>query len=120
MKSSVDLFGFDELIKNLTEYKNEVKDDASVVIRKTAFKIQANAKQRVAVDTGHTKRNIKVDIDEDGLGATIEVKADDVEYAYELEHGTRYTKAQPFLFPASEEERPEYLRDLNKVMSGKK
>lgn len=115
----IELKGLDELINNLENYERSTNEELSNVVRKTAFKIQANAKGRTPVDTGHLKRNIKVDVEADGNNASVKVDKDDVEYAEHVEFGTRKTKAQPFLFPAHEEERNDFIDNIKKALSDK-
>lgn len=117
MKINIELKGLEDMIGNLKDYETAKKNDVSNVIKETAFKIQANAKLRTPVLTGHLKRNIKVDISPDEMSAEIGTKENDVEYAKYVEFGTKNTHAQPFLFPAFEDEKPEYLRKLKEAFS---
>lgn len=54
-------------------------------------------------DTGYLANNIHMVIDGDGLGASVESRAD---YSAPLEFGTSKMQARPFLQPALEENRP--------------
>lgn len=54
-------------------------------------------------DTGYLANNIHFVIDSDGLGASVESRADYSEY---LEFGTSKMRARPFMQPALEENRP--------------
>lgn len=115
MKMNMNIKGLDKLIKNIQDYETDKKSEVSQIVKETAYKIQAGAKQRAAVDTGHMKRNIKV-FEESETSALVGCKADDVEYALYVETGTSKTPAQPFLFPSTEDERPEYLRKLKEAL----
>lgn len=53
-------------------------------------------------DTGYLANNIHVSIDRDGLGASVESRAD---YSEALEFGTSKMAARPFMQPALEENR---------------
>ncbi|MDP1419233.1 HK97 gp10 family phage protein [Peribacillus simplex] len=116
MKFKTKFKGLDQLTTKLETYREDKTQEAIEIVTDTAFKIQANGKTRVAVDTGHTKRNIKVEIASDGLSALIGTRGDDVEYAVPLEFGTNDTPAQPFMVPAHEEERPEFLSNLKDTL----
>lgn len=116
MKMNMELKGLEQLINKLQDYQVDKKAEVSEIVKETAFKIQAGAKQRAPVDTGHMKRNIKVDIASDEMSAEIGTRGDDVEYSVHVEFGTKNTPAQPFLFPAYEDERPEYLRKLKNAL----
>lgn len=54
-------------------------------------------------DTGYLANNIHFVIDSDGLGASVESRA---EYSEYLEFGTSKMRARPFMQPALEENRP--------------
>ena len=60
-----------------------------------------------ASDTGYLVNNIYLDIDTDGLGASVESRA---EYSSFLEFGTSKMAARPFMQPALEENRPKIRR----------
>lgn len=61
-----------------------------------------------AADTGYLHNNIFMDIDSDGLGASVESRA---EYSAYLEFGTANLAARPFMQPAVEANR-RAIRDL--------
>ena len=60
-----------------------------------------------ASDTGYLANNINNVFDLDGLGASVESRA---EYSSFLEFGTRKMTARPFMHPAAEENRPQIRR----------
>ena len=62
-----------------------------------------------AADTGYLHSNIFMDIDSDGLGASVESRA---EYSAYLEFGTADLAARPFMQPALEANR-RAIRDLS-------
>lgn len=66
-----------------------------------------------AADTGYLHSNIIFDIDADGLGASIESRAD---YSAALEFGTSKMQARPFLQPAVEENRPKIKRLMRQTI----
>jgi len=65
-----------------------------------------------ATDTGFLVNNIALKVDVDGLGASVESRAD---YSTFLEFGTSKMAARPFMQPALEENRPK-IRRLAKQM----
>ena len=117
MKVNVKLQGFEKAIRSIEDYEVNKTEDVKNIVKETAFKMQANAKLRTPVDTGHLKRNINVDIANDELSAEIYT---DVEYAPHVEFGTENAPAQPFLFPAYEEEKNEYMDKLEKALGDRK
>ena len=62
-----------------------------------------------AADTGYLHSNIFMDIDSDGLGASVESRA---EYSAYLEFGTADLAARPFMQPALEANK-RAIRDLS-------
>ncbi len=100
----IEVNGTQSLIDDLLNYGHNLDDDIGEVVEETAYKVQANAKLNAPVETGHLKRNIKVDISPDKKKASVYVDKEDVEYVEHVEYGTRYQHAQPFLFPAGEQE----------------
>ena len=68
-----------------------------------------------AADTGYLHNNIIFAIDADGLGASVESRA---EYSEMLEFGTSKMQARPFLQPAVEENRPKIRRLMTNLMRG--
>lgn len=65
-----------------------------------------------ATDTGFLVNNIALKLDVDGLGASVESRAD---YSQFLEFGTSKMAARPFMQPALEENKPK-IRQLQKRM----
>lgn len=60
-------------------------------------------------DTGYLANNIHMVMDADGMGGSVESKAD---YSGFLEFGTSKMKARPYLQPALEENKPKVLRRI--------
>lgn len=112
MNIKVKIKGTDEVIRNLDNFNNHIEKEVEKEIINTATKVQAGAKQRCPVDTGSLRNSIsikKLDDMEVEVGAYMP-------YAAYVEFGTYKMKAQPYLFPAFEEERPKFLRRLEKIM----
>ena len=72
--------------------------------------------QPPATDTGFLVNNIFLDIDSDGLGASVESRAD---YSAYLEFGTSKMAARPFLQPALEENRVKINRLAKQMVKAK-
>ncbi|ANC77178.1 hypothetical protein ABE65_010340 [Fictibacillus phosphorivorans] len=139
MKIDFELKGLEALINNIKDYEINKKTDVSNIVKDTALKIQANAKQRTPVKSGTLKRSIGIDLAPDEMSAEIGTNE---EYAPHVEFGTAPrtistkdsstlsdgkqiygkevkhpgTKAQPFLFPAYEQEIPEYKSKLAEAL----
>ena len=84
-------------------------------VKRSALNVQNGARRRVPVDTGRLRNSIAHEIDADGMDATIGSNveyAPYVEFGTENEDGTVRMRAQPYLFPALEEERAAFVARL--------
>ena len=132
----------DELSKFSVEIPKLYEKNEALVrqtVKNSAFNIQKSAKSNLtknkSVDTGHLRRGISTDIK--GLGATIHTS--NIKYAPGVEYGTKAhvirpknkkvlywkgakhpvkkvnhpgSKAKPFLIPAFEKEKDQFLEKL--------
>jgi HK97 gp10 family phage protein len=71
---------------------------ASVVVRRTALAIEADAKVNAPVDTGALRNSISTDV---ALGEVITAEiGPTVDYGIYVERGTEYMDPEPYLGPA--------------------
>ena len=137
----------DELNKfsvEVIKLSNEVEEDVKKVVKNSAFNIERNAKSNLtknkSVATGELRRRTSTDIK--GLEATIHTS--NIKYAPHVEYGTRAhiirpknkrflywegakypvkkvnhpgSKAKPFLIPAFDKEKDQFLEKLKEVIS---
>ena len=137
----------DELNKfsvELSGLSNEIEEDVKKVVKNSAFNIEKNAKSNLtknkSVDTGHLRRGITTDIR--GLEAIIHTS--NIKYAPMVEFGTKPhiiraknkkalywkgakhpikkvnhpgSKAKPYLIPAFNQEKDQFLEKLKEVIS---
>ena len=96
---------------NLPRIASRIDKALSQLLRKTAFKIEARAKQLAPVDTGLLRNSIQTDI-KGPLKATV---GTNVEYAPYQEFGTRHQKGKPFLTPAADEAKKEFEKDVKNL-----
>lgn len=108
---SIKMRGLPGVRVKLQAYAEAQKKAARREVMRSVLNIQAGAKRRARVDTGRLRNSIAFEVAPDGLSARI---GTNVEYAPHQEFGTRRMPAAPFLFPALEEERPEFLRRLGR------
>ena len=136
----------DELNKfsvNISKLSNEIEEDVKKVVKNSAFNIQkeamSNLTKNKSVDTGHLRRGITTDIR--GLEAIIHTS--NIKYAPMVEFGTKPHiiraknkkalywkgakhpvksvrhpggKAKPYLIPAFEKEKDQFLEKLKEVI----
>ena len=124
---------YDAAVKDYTDDMRQLVGRAANLVRNTAVtSINQGAKSGVvyelynprrthrasapgeppATDTGYLVSNIFTNIDTDGLGASVESRA---EYSSYLEFGTQKMAARPFMQPALEENKPR-IRRLQRQM----
>ena len=123
----------------LRELPDEIKDDIRKVVKNSAFNIERNAKSSASVKTGHLRRSISTKMGD--MEATIHTS--NLKYAPMVEFGTRShiiraknkkalywkgathpvkkvnhpgSKAKPYLIPAFEKEKDQFLEKLKEVI----
>ena len=133
---STDLNKFSVILRGLPD---EIKDDIREVVKNSAFNIERNAKSSASVKTGHLKRSISTKMGD--MEATIHTS--NLKYAPMVEFGTRPhiiraknkkalywkgathpvkkvnhpgSKAKPYLIPAFEKEKDQFLEKLKEVI----
>lgn len=82
------------------------------VVKKNGSDLQKKAQRKAPYKTGNLRRSIQLQFSGDGMTATVEPTA---HYAPYVEYGTRFMKAQPYLRPAYEEQKIQFLEDLKKL-----
>ena len=124
----------------LRELPDEIKDDVRKVVKNSAFNIERNAKSSASVKTGHLRRSISTKMGD--MEATIHTS--NLKYAPMVEFGTRPhiiraknkkalywkgakhpvkqvnhpgSKAKPYLIPAFDKEKDQFLEKLKEVIS---
>ena len=133
---STDLNKFSVILGKLPD---EIKDDVRKVVKNSAFNIERNAKSSASVKTGHLRRSISTKMGD--MEATIHTS--NLKYAPMVEFGTRPhiiraknkkalywkgakhpvksvrhpgSKAKPYLIPAFEKEKDQFLEKLKEVI----
>lgn len=91
--------------QNLVQFRNIVAANGARLLNKAT----ANA----PIDTGTLNRSMTMDFEDAGLTATVTPA---VEYAAYVEYGTRFMDAQPYLRPAFDAVKPQFIADLKKRM----
>lgn len=113
MSIRVRVEGLPRLRAALLALTNEGRRVAQREVKRAALAVEGGAKERCPVDTGRLRSSITHQVDADGLSAVV---GTNVDYAPHVEFGTSRMAAQPFLFPAMESHRPEFLRRLRAAL----
>lgn len=106
---SIELNGISGLLDRAKLLVPRIRAGVQETVATTALLIETDAKVFAPVDTGRLRSSIHADIAPNGLSAVV---ATNVSYAPIQEFGSRYQKAQPFLFPAYEKNRQAFVSRL--------
>jgi HK97 gp10 family phage protein len=109
---SIKIDSLSKLQTTLLRFRTEAATRVEAELDTTALLIETTAKELAPVDTGRLRSSIHV---EKPARFTRSVETN-VEYAPFLELGTRYQRAQPFLFPAYEQHRQRFLTNLQQAL----
>jgi HK97 gp10 family phage protein len=105
---TLDLAGAAEFQQAIARFDAEMQRQVHKQLTEWAGSVQAEARRLVPVRTGYLRSTIYARVQE----WTAEVGAE-AAYAANVEFGTRYAMAQPFLQPAVQERLPELERVLS-------
>ena len=108
---SVRVRGLGEIRRKLVVLTAAEKEAARLAVAASALRIQARAKGDAPVDTGRLRNSIATE--QENLTARV---GTNVDYAPHVEFGTRRMHAQPYLFPAAEEERDNFRREIARFL----
>lgn len=86
-------------------------------VQKAAYRIEADAKSKVAVKTGTLRRSIHSVFENGGLRALI---GPSVLYSRFVEFGTRRMGARPYMRPAAERNLPQFAAAIKSALGGLK
>lgn len=106
---SVRIDGVQGLLSKVKALVPKVREGTRRAVGITLLLIETDAKLFCPVDTGRLRSSIHAEPDSNGLGGTV---GTNVEYAETIEFGSRTHRAQPYLFPAFEKNRPAFLANL--------
>lgn len=142
VKVNVEVKGVQQAIGKLKAYQVSKRLSIRQIVMETAVRVESGAISRAPVDKGNLKRSMGRKIHQGGMAAEVYNTA---EYAPHVEFGTRAheirpkkgkllswikggkrifarrvrhpgTKAQPFLFPAWESQRPGFLSRIRQEL----
>ena len=108
--------GLSRLLKVLDKLPRELDVDVEAVLEANAQDIELEAKRFAPVDTGKLRQSIKATKISD---KTYKIAANETglaPYAPFVEYGTRFQRAQPFLFPAFFRGRAKFTDDLEDLL----
>lgn len=109
MNVTVKVLGGADLVAALARVGVKGRQIAVQHVQRASLAIERDAKSRCPVDTGRLRSSIHPTFKQNGLGAEI---ITDVVYAPFVEFGTVRSAAQPFMFPAAEQNREAFVKGL--------
>ena len=112
MKLTVKVEGADALIKKFKRFGVEGSEVVADVTKIYAKKIEGDAKRDAPIDKGKLQQNIAAE----QLGKHTWAITAYEKYASFVEFGTRFMRAQPFLYPALKGQFKIYTKDLEKAL----
>lgn len=119
MQIKVDIKGMDELVGKLNKMNQMMSVRVEEQVNETGKAIRKSAKARVPVDPvdgGDLKKTISMKRSKDKLSATIGPQKGEWWKGIFIEFGTVNQPAQPFMHPAWEENKNDYLNGMKKAL----
>ena len=98
----------------LRSWNKQIPHKVALATGKAVMDTRSAARTRAPVDTGFLRSSITGDWQVDGQHVTGEVRAG-AEYAYFVENGTSKMAAQPYMTPAFERVRPQWLAAMARL-----
>jgi HK97 gp10 family phage protein len=117
LQIKVDIKGMDELVGKLNKMNQMAAVRVEEQVTKSGGKIRKSGKARVAVDSGELKKAIRMKRSKDRLSATIGPQGKGAWKAHFIEFGTVESSAQPFMTPAYEENKNDYIDGMKKALN---
>ncbi|MBC1290629.1 HK97-gp10 family putative phage morphogenesis protein [Listeria booriae] len=111
MKVEMEFEGLDTFVRNVSKLAEEVSREIDGAVEETGYRIEKNAQENAAVDTGYMKQNISNEHKK-----MTSVVTSHAHYSYYVEKGTRRTRAQPFMGPAVKKERPRFFKIVRSIV----
>jgi HK97 gp10 family phage protein len=108
--------GLKELIAVLEKIPKELDSTVDETLEANAQDIERNAKSKAPVDTGKLQQSIKALKESEKTYIIRANNTGKAPYAPFVEYGTRFQRAQPFLFPAFFAGRDRFVKDLKNLL----
>ena len=107
--------GLEKVVNRMSQYVNDSKKRVRNTVAETLLLIESDAKTLAPVDAGYLRSSIHANFSGE-LAGTVSANAD---YAIHVEFGTSRMRAQPFLTPAYQQNKQEFLRNLKQAIKYK-
>jgi len=114
MKVNYNLKGLRQFTIQVKKKPTEVQRTVNSELNRSSLRVERRAKKYAPWDTGWMSNNIY----SMGTGILQYAVVSPVHYSIYVELGTRKMAAQPFMYPALEDEYPVLMRRLKQIMEG--
>lgn len=112
MRINMEMTGLKKLQKRMIRTNANLAPLVRKCVQQACVDVQEKTQENAPERTGYLKKNIEVSIIDDYTGE-VTAAADYSEY---VELGTRFMVPQPFMKPAVEAVKPEFVRNLKKAI----
>lgn len=106
------LDGMDVLLLHL-EGGARIEEAVQKIVKKRTSEMNRLAQRNAPVDTGELRRSILSTFTDNGMTGQV---SSGMHYSPYVEYGTRFMTAQPFMRPAYQVVKPEFVRDLEMLV----
>lgn len=110
--------GLDSWSKWVDSIPIKVEKKVEKHVATTAYKIEANAKRLVPVDTGHLRRSIQTELDKVLNKSYTAVVGTNIEYAPYIEFGTIQRHPKPYLIPSLDKYKQAFIKGMEDIAKG--
>jgi len=121
--------GTEDTIRKLGLFEVEKRMKIKGFVKDTSKKVRSTSRKEIQnIDTGDTKRSIRIKYLFEGMGSTVKPRLPKGYKAHWIEYGTEdrtqkktgksvgRMKATPFMKPAEEKHRNEFMKNVEKVV----
>ena len=103
--------GINEFCAAIDERMN--LEAVKTIVKKNGAQLQQKAQRNTPVDTGNLKRSETLELEDGGLTARVQAKAN---YAPYVEFGTRFMEGRHYMCHAYEAQVPIFKSDMDKLV----
>lgn len=115
MSVTVRLEGGKDFARKIDRLNLLATSQLKAAVAESSLNVQRKAKRRCPVDTGRLRASIDAVFYQGGMTGEVGTP---VSYAPYVEFGTHRATAKPFLFPSWEEEKPNYIKNIESLFKG--
>ena len=109
----IKLNGLDRMLSDFTRAETTIDKKIKEEVKRASSEVTRISQQKAPVDTGYLRRSIVMEILNNGFVGYIRAYA---HYAPYVEFGTRFMDAQPYMSAAMMKVRPEYIKNMKKLL----